>query len=94
MIVKAITIPTPRRVKRSIKKYLTPERVVIYALIGTGIGIVSLNSVPIKVIPIGALIYCGFAYEIIDNVIETEDPEFIKYLLENNFYYNQFNRFY
>ncbi|MGL5615101.1 MAG: hypothetical protein ACRDD2_02555 [Sarcina sp.] len=91
MIVKAITIPTPKRVRNSLKKYATKERVAIYSLIGTGIAIISLNSIPIKAVPIGALVYCGIAYEVIDNMVyETEDEELIKFLLENNFYYRSF----
>lgn len=95
MIVKAITIPTPRRVKKQIKKYITMERVVIYSLIGAGTAIICLNSIPVKAIPIGALIYCGVAYEVIENgVYATDDPELIRYLLETNFYYEGFNIFY
>lgn len=92
MIVKAITMPTPKRIKNSFKRYATKERVAIYSLIGTGIAIISLNSIPIKAVPIGALLYCGIAYEVIDNMVyETEDEEIIKFLLENNFYYRSFN---
>lgn len=94
MIVKAIVIPTPNRIKRKVKKYITKERVVIYTLIGTGIAVISFNSIPIKAVPIGALVYCGIAYEVIENLAyEIEDPEVIKYLLETNFYYGAFNSF-
>ena len=34
MIVKAITMPTPRRLKKQIKKYITMERVIIYSMMG------------------------------------------------------------
>lgn len=83
MIIKAITLPTPRRIKSKLKKYCTKERVAIYSLIGGGIAIISLTDTDFKSIPIGGLLYCGFAYEVIDRT----DPEILELICKNNIFY-------
>lgn len=82
MIIKAITIPTPKRIKNKLKKYCTKERIAIYSLIGGGIVIIYLTESNFKSIPIGGLLYCGFAYE----VIEKTDKEILELICKNNIF--------
>lgn len=80
MIIKAITILTPKRIKNKLKKYCTKERIAIYSLIGGGIVIIYLTELNFKSIPIGGLLYYGFAYE----VIEKTDKEILELICKNN----------
>lgn len=66
MIIKAITVPTPRRIKNKLKRYCTKERIAIYSLISGGIVVVSLTETNFKYIPTAGLLYCGFVYKIIE----------------------------
>lgn len=79
MIIKAITIPTPSRLKKKIKKYCTKERIAIYSLISGGILTISLTETELKSLPIGGLLYCGFTYE----VIEKTDPDILNMIYKN-----------
>lgn len=86
MIFKAVTIPTPTRVKGYIKEHATKERVCIYSLIGLGGGIIGLSDFPAKKLVIGVLIYYGVAYEIIEKsegIIN--DPIFIEIMMKNQY---------
>lgn len=88
MIFKAITVPTPRRIRKIIKENATKERIGIYSLIGTGIGIVGLSDFPAKEFVIGTLVYYGVTYEVIvhsEDVIN--DPLFME-AYRKNFYIN------
>lgn len=79
MIIKAITVPTPRRIKKKIEKFCTKERMAMYSLIGGGILTISLTDTELKSLPIGGLLYCGFTYE----VIERTDPEILNMIYKN-----------
>lgn len=82
MFIKVITIPTPKRIKKLLKKYCTKERMLIYSLIGGGITIISLGDIQFKQLPIGGLLYCAFTYE----VIEKTDPEILNMIYKNSNY--------
>ncbi|WP_194190227.1 hypothetical protein [Clostridium chrysemydis] len=79
MIITAITIPTPKRIKKKVLKLCTKERIGIYSCILTGIGIISLSDAEIKALPILGLLYCGFTFE----VIERADPEVLEIMAKN-----------
>ncbi|WP_297518379.1 hypothetical protein [uncultured Clostridium sp.] len=83
-MIAVIELPTPRIIKRKIKKFYTRERAGMYALILGGIVIVCINAVPFKIIPISALLYCGVAYEVVENSnFIIEDPRVIQSILES-----------
>ena len=90
-MILVVELPTPRIIKKKIRKYLTRERVGIYGLLIGGCIIVCSSSMPVKIIPISALLYCGFAYEIIEKYdFVIEDQEFLEHLLRtysNNMYF-------
>ncbi|MGL4654840.1 MAG: hypothetical protein ACRCWM_02975 [Sarcina sp.] len=83
-MIAVIELPTPRVLKRKLKKYLTKERIGMYILISGGIAVIYFNSVPFKVIPIAALLYCGIAYEVLEQSdFVIEDPRLIEIMLQN-----------
>ena len=94
-MILVVELPTPRIIKKKIKKYLTRERVRvrvrIYGLLIGGCIIVCSSSIPVKIIPISALLYCGFTYEIIEKYdFIIEDQELLEHLLRtysNNMYF-------
>ncbi|MGL5379684.1 hypothetical protein [Clostridium sp.] len=86
MIVKAITVPTPRRIKKFLKEKLTKERVCVYSLIGAGVGLTSLTDVPAKGVITGALVYCGIAYEVIEKSEDIINDPFFKEVMVTNPY--------
>lgn len=67
MFIKAVTVPTPRRIKKYLKDKCTKERILVYSLISGGIIIISLGDVKLKGFPIWGLLYLGFAYEVIEH---------------------------
>ncbi|MBM7835532.1 hypothetical protein [Clostridium sardiniense] len=79
MIIKAITVPTPRRIKKKVKNFCAKERIAMYSLIGGGILTISLTDTELKSLSIGGLLYCGFTYE----VIERTDPEILNMIYKN-----------
>ena len=88
-MITVIELPTPRIIKKKLKKFYTRERAGMYILILGGIGIVCANAVPFKVIPISVLLYCGFAYEMIENIdFIIDDPKVVQMVLES---YNKTN---
>lgn len=87
MVIKAITVPTPRRIKKYLKDKCTKERILVYSLISGGIMIISSGDVKFKGFPIFGLLYLGFAYE----VIEHTDDEILNSIYRNinyNYGYN------
>lgn len=84
-MIAAIELPTPRILKKKFKKFITRERVGMYILILGGIGIIYWNSMPFKIITISTLIYCGVAYEVLENSnFIIDDPKLIEVILENH----------
>ena len=67
MFIKAVTVPTPRRIKKYLKDKCTKERILVYALISGGIIIISLEDIKLKGLPILSLLYLGFSYEVIEH---------------------------
>ncbi|MGL4451974.1 MAG: hypothetical protein ACRCTZ_12355 [Sarcina sp.] len=90
-MITVIELPTPRILKRKMKKLLTRERIGMYALILGGVIIIYSNAVPFKIIPISALLYCGVAYEVIENSnFIIDDPKLIELMLQNHYTYGYF----
>lgn len=86
MIVKAITVPTPTRIKKFVKDKITKERVLIYSLIGAGIGVITLSKTPEKGFVIGALLYCGITYEVLEKSEDIiNDPIWIEAMMNSNY---------
>lgn len=86
MIFKAITVPTPKRIKRYFREYATKERLLIYSIVGTGICIIGLNDILAKKLVIGVLIYYGVAYEVIERSdVILSDPIFIEAIIKNQY---------
>lgn len=87
MIIKAVIVPTPRRIKKYFKYKCTKERILVYSLISGGIISVSLEDIKIKGLPILSLLYWGFAYQ----VIEHTDDEILNSIyrdINSNYVYN------
>ncbi|MFC4780377.1 hypothetical protein ACFO6R_03690 [Eubacterium multiforme] len=80
MIIKAIILPTPKRIMKAIKSYCTKDRILIYFFIGSGILVISLTDTKLKGLSIGGLLYCGFTYE----VIERTDPKILSMIYKNS----------
>lgn len=80
MIIKAIILPTPKRIRKVIKRYCTKDRILIYFLIGSGILVISLTDTKLKGFSIGGLLYCGFTYE----VIERTDPKILNMIYKDS----------
>lgn len=92
MLITAIELPSPRIIKKKLKKYMNAERITIYSLASIGIIVVCFNSVPVKILPIASLIYCTVAYEIIQKSEGfIEDPELIKLIMEDPMFTNQWH---
>lgn len=75
-MILVVELPTPRVIKKKVRKYLTKERACMYGLIIGGCIVVYTSHMPVKVIPISALLYCGVAYEVIsryDDIIEDKE---------------------
>ncbi|MGL5069491.1 MAG: hypothetical protein ACRC6T_17060 [Sarcina sp.] len=90
-MITVIELPTPRIIKRKIKKFYTKERAGMYILILGGIAIVCINTIPFKIIPISVLLYCGFAYEMVENIdYIIDDPKLVQMILDT---YNRNNYF-
>lgn len=100
-MIKAIVIPTPKRLKKYIrdtdfkkkaKSFITIERTIVYGTIGTGVTIMSLSDVKAKPFVIGSLLYHGVAYEILEKWYDMygEDEELRKIIMNNNVYLNNF----
>ncbi|MDU4911125.1 hypothetical protein [Clostridium baratii] len=87
MFIKAVTVPTPRRIKKYLKDKCTKERILVYSLIGGGIMIISLGDLKLKDFPILGLLYLGFAYE----VIEHTDDEILNSIYRDINYNNIYN---
>lgn len=87
MFIKAVTVPTPRRIKKYLKDKCTKERILVYSLISGGIIIISLGDLKIKGLPIFGLLYLGFAYE----VIEHTDDEILNIIYRDINYNNIYN---
>ncbi|AIY82644.1 hypothetical protein U729_2545 [Clostridium baratii str. Sullivan] len=87
MFIKAVTVPTPRRIKKYLKDKCTKERILVYSLIGGGIMIISLGDLKLKDFPIFGLLYLGFAYE----VIEHTDDEILNSIYRDINYNNIYN---
>ncbi len=88
MFIKAVTVPTPRRIKKYLKDKCTKERILVYALISGGIIIISLEDIKLKGLPILSLLYLGFSYEVIertDNEILNSIYRDINYNYVHNF---------
>lgn len=84
MLITAIELPSPRVIKKKINKYMTKERVCIYTSVGLGICVVFISGSPVKILPISSLIYCTFAYEVIENSDKIiNDPEVLKLIFSN-----------
>lgn len=88
MLITTIVIPTPSRIRNKLKKVCTKERIAIYSLISGGILIISLSKGEFKSLPICGLLYCGFAFEIIDRA----DSEVLEIIAKNtnNYYFRNF----
>lgn len=87
MVIKAITVPTPRRIKKYLKDRCTKERILVYSLISGVIMIISLGDLKLKGFTIFELSYLGFAYE----VIEHTDDEIFNSIYKDinyNYFYN------
>lgn len=90
-MIVAIELPTPRILKKKFKKYINKERVAIYTSISFGITVICLNDIPVKLVPIAALIYCGIAYEVIGNSnYIIEDQEFLNLINNNRYLYDAY----
>lgn len=100
-LIKAIVVPTPKRLKKyikdtdfkkKVKSFATPERVLIYGSIGTGVTIISLSDAPAKPFVIGSLLYHGIAYEILEKWYDEygNDEEMRKIMMNKN-YWNHFH---
>lgn len=90
-MILVIELPTPRIIKKKLKKYMTKERVGIYGLVVGGIVIICANKVPIKVLPISALLYCAVAYEVLEkSEYILEDPKLLEHLMNNQYLSNSF----
>ncbi len=100
-MIKAIVIPTPKRLKKyirendfknKVKSFVTPERTIIYGTIGTGVTIISLSDAPSKSFVIGSLICNGVAYEILEKWYDEygDDDEIRKMMMDKN-YWNHFH---
>ena len=87
MFIKAVTVPTPRRIQKYLKDKCTKERILVYSLISGGIIIISLGDLKIKGLPIWGLLYLGFAYE----VIEHTDDEILNSIYRDINYNNIYN---
>ena len=87
MFIKAVTVPTPRRIQKYLKDKCTKERILVYSLISEGIIIISLGDLKIKGLPIWGLLYLGFAYE----VIEHTDDEILNSIYRDINYNNIYN---
>ena len=88
MFIKAVTVPTPKRIKKYLKDKCTKERILVYALISGGIIIISLEDIKLKGLPILSLLYLGFSYEVIertDNEILNSIYRDINYNYVHNF---------
>lgn len=83
-MILVVELPTPRIIKKKFKKYMTKERIGIYGLVIGGIIVICSNKVPVKVLPISALVYCVVAYEVIERSDFIDDPEILEYLLNYN----------
>ncbi|MGL4991928.1 MAG: hypothetical protein ACRC57_12305 [Sarcina sp.] len=87
-MIVVLELPTPRIIKKKFKKYkkkyFTKERGIIYALVASGVITIYASDVPVKILPISALIYCAVAYEILDHTnYIIEDPIILNELLNN-----------
>ncbi|MGL5820238.1 MAG: hypothetical protein ACRCYE_01230 [Sarcina sp.] len=82
-MIAVIELPTPRIIKKKLKKYANKERSVIYGLIFLGMLVIIKNDIPFKIIPISALIFCGVSYEIIEHGAVIGDEEVLNAILEN-----------
>ena len=83
-MIAVVELPTPRVLKKKFKKFMKRERVGMYVLILGGIAVVCYNSVPFKVIPISALLYCGVAYEVLEHSnFVIDDPRTIEAILQS-----------
>ncbi|WP_297631879.1 hypothetical protein [uncultured Clostridium sp.] len=82
MIIKAIVLPTPMRIKKKFKK-LKGDEIFLYSLIGGGILLISLIKVENKVLPIFGLSYCGLSYAFLKKV----DDDVLEVILKNNNYF-------
>lgn len=87
-MIVVLELPTPRIIKKKFKKYkkkyFTKERSIIYALVTSGIITIYVSDVPIKILPISALIYCTIAYEVLEHTnYIIEDPIIINELLNS-----------
>lgn len=86
MIIKAIVLPTPMRIKKKLKKIkLDKEEIFLYSLIGGGIVLISFANIDNKALPIFGLGYCGLSYTFFKNV----DDEILNEILKD---YNHFYR--
>lgn len=86
MIVKAITLPTPTRIKKFVKNNITMERVGIYSIIGLGIGVISVSKTPEKGFVIGSLVYCAIAYEVLEKSEHIiNNPMWIEAMINNKY---------
>lgn len=86
MIVKSITVPTPTRIKKFIKNKATKERILIYSLIGAGMGIIAVSKTPEKGFVIGALLYCGITYEVLEKSEHIiNDPMWIEAMMNSRY---------
>ncbi|ENZ01623.1 hypothetical protein HMPREF1092_00857 [Clostridium thermobutyricum] len=79
MIIKAIVVPTPNRIKKKFKESITKDEIFLYSLILGGIGVISLSDIEFKGLPIFGLTYCGLAYSFLRNV----DEEILKEIFKN-----------
>lgn len=82
-MIAVIELPTPRIIKKKLKKYANKERGTIYGLILFGLIIIVKNNIPFKIIPISALIFCGISYEVIEHSEIVEDEKLLNAILEN-----------
>ncbi|MGL4740435.1 MAG: hypothetical protein ACRC41_06455 [Sarcina sp.] len=82
-MIAVIELPSPRILKKKLKKYASKERATIYGLILFGLVVIIRNDIPFKVIPVSALIFCGISYEIIEQSTIIEDEKILKAILEN-----------
>lgn len=91
MLITAIELPTPRIIKKKFVKYITKERVCIYSSVALGICVVFISGVPVKALPISSLLYCTFAYEVIENSEKIiNDPEVLKIIFSNPAFSDRF----
>lgn len=86
MFIKAVTVPTPRRIKMYLKDKFTKERILVYSLISGGIMIIYLGDVKLKGFPILGLLYLGFAYEVLEHTDDEILNNIYRDINSNNVY--------